>query len=642
MGAQKIDEKIIKDFFGLGETEKDRKELKEISEKLIVVQYDHGQDIVKEGEDADGMYFLVHGIAYVFNADGEQINVMHEGEYFGEYGVLAQQKRLSTVRSEGHTVCYKLKSSDMMKILGHHPNIYGELMKRVYGQVSQKHLQLLSLSKQRRGILQYPGNRVPMSKLHMLVHYLSVLAVFIAAYFLVPENTKAPVFILPLSFMIIYVLITKRTMESLLISSLLAAMLVYRNGLSVSFTDAFLETMNASDNVSTVLIMAMMGGMVTLIEASGAVTAFKKICDRRLKSRKRTMFSAFAILAVTSIDDCLNVMCASTATNRAADKNRVPKENMALLYSFMPTIMSSFLPFSLWAIFVIGTITVSYNGNSIGVFCESIPFNFFSIIVTIGMFLFCMGVLPKSRLLKKAEERVKKGGKLWPEGSEKFLPSDEPAVWGRIRNLLLPILCLAICSMTLRSLTENSFLVDSACGLVGTLIFMFFLYCGQGLMSPEEYMEHFLRGIASVTSAIVMYLMTMCFSALLDSLSMELSFDSIIEMIGGAKILLPAVIFLLSTLLATALGSSWAMYAISFPIGIKLGVSAGIYLPLIIGAISAAGIAGEKNCIFTGDEVSVGTTVGCNPKIVTRLRLSYSLVFTALSAVCYFVAAIIA
>lgn len=642
MAVQGINEDAIKDFFGLKDDDKGRKELKEILDKLVAVQYEHGQDIVKEGEEADGMYFLEHGIAYVFNSDGEQINVMHEGQYFGEYGVLAQQKRLSTVRSEGHTVCLKLRASDMKRILERHPNIYGELMKRVYGQVSQKHLQLLALSKQRRGILQHPGNRVPMTKLHMLLHYLAVAACFAAAYFLIPENTTGPVFALPLVFMIAYVLVTKRTVESLVISGLMAAMLVYRNGLSVSFNEGLLATMGDFDNVETVLIMALMGGMFTLIEASGSVTAFKKICDKKIKSRKGVMFSAFGILTATAIDDCLNLMCAATATNKASENNKVPHEPLALMYSFMPTVLSSFIPISLWAIFVMGTINVSYGEGTIGLFCSSIPFNFFSIAAVIAILALCLGVLPKSRLLKKADSRVEKGGKLWPAGSEKYLPSEEPAIWGKIRNLLLPIICLAVSSMTLKSVFSGSFVLNSACGLVATLIFMFFLYCGQGLMSPEEFTDHLMRGIASVAQPIVMYLLTMCFSALLDSLSMGTVFDNVVLSLDGIRILIPCILFLLSALFTTALGSSWAMYAISFPIGIRLGMSAGLPLSLIVGAISAAGIAGEKNCIFTGDELSVGTAVGCNPNVVTKLRISYSIIFTALAAVGYVLAGIIA
>ena len=36
--------------------------------------------------EPDGMYFLESGTAVVLDREGEQINVLREGQYFGEYG----------------------------------------------------------------------------------------------------------------------------------------------------------------------------------------------------------------------------------------------------------------------------------------------------------------------------------------------------------------------------------------------------------------------------------------------------------------------------------------------------------------------------------------------------------------------------
>ena len=144
MSERKIDEKYICDFFGIPDSPSGKEELEEIKKKLIKVTFENGKDIVRVNEDADGMYFLESGTAEVLNADGEQINIMHESQYFGEYGVLSGQKRLSTVRSLGKTVLYKLDSKDMMNIISKHPDIYGKLMKKVSGEVSNKHSQILA------------------------------------------------------------------------------------------------------------------------------------------------------------------------------------------------------------------------------------------------------------------------------------------------------------------------------------------------------------------------------------------------------------------------------------------------------------------------------------------------------------------
>ena len=91
-------------------------------------------------------------------------------------------------------------------------------------------------------------------------------------------------------------------------------------------------------------------------------------------------------------------------------------------------------------------------------------------------------------------------------------------------------------------------------------------------------------------------------------------------------------------LLTMALGSSWAMYAIAFPIVLGFVFKLGLNPALFVGAISGAGIAGEKLCIFTSDSLSVGSSIGCDPDAVLAARMPYALLFSLISLVLYLLA----
>ena len=108
--------------------------------------------------------------------------------------------------------------------------------------------------------------------------------------------------------------------------------------------------------------------------------------------------------------------------------------------------------------------------------------------------------------------------------------------------------------------------------------------------------------------------------------------------IGPFTPLIPAMLFLVFTLLTVALGSSWAMYAIAFPIAVHIAGAVGINVPLCIGAVCAAGIAGEKNCLFSSDSTSVGEAIGCDPSVVLSIRLTYSIIFTLITLLLYIAA----
>ena len=638
----RINESYIADFFGIEDTEEGAEELADIRSRLKKIVFKNNTDICVIDDDPDGMYFIESGAVVVLDRDEKQLNILHVGQYFGEYAVLSGEKRLSTVRSMGRTVVYKMESEDLLNFLNKHPDIYSEFMKRVYAQLSNKHSQILALSGMRRGVLTHPSNTRPMSHKQMFIQYGSLALIYLFALIFIPAGSTAPIFLLPLMFMLIYVLITKRTVESLVASGILAAILVYRAGVFAGYADSIMETMGQSDNVFTVLVMALMGGMINLIVNSGGVTAFEKTSAKYSKSYKGIFLSSFVIMALTSIDDGLSMLTASYSSYTPAREKGVVREKLALFYSVLPTVLSSFFPLSLWGIFVTGTLSATVKKDAVGLFIRSIPFNFFSLITLIAMILFSIGKLPKNSQIKEADKRFEETGSLWPKGSERYLSVHDTEVWGRKLNVILPIIVLAVSSLAIRSMINKSFMTDSAVGLMAALAFMFLLYCFRRIMTPEQFMEHLIDGISDSTLPIILYILTINFASLLDILGLHVYMAEMIDMFEGTVFLLPAVTFVLSMLLTIALGSSWSMYAIVFPIVLNLASHLGISPALMVGAIAGAGIAGEKNCAFTAEALNVGTAVGINPDAVKKIRISYSAIFTAIAAAGYLIAGIIA
>jgi len=402
-----------------------------------------------------------------------------------------------------------------------------------------------------------------------------------------------------------------------------------------------MDTMKQPDNVFTVLVMALMGGMVNLIVVSGGVTAFEKTAARYSKSERGTFISSLGIMAITSIDDGLNMLTASYAAHKPAKEHRIVREKLALFYSMLPTVFSSFFPLSLWGIFVTGTLSASVRNEAALLFVRSIPFNFFSVITLTAMILFAFGKLPYNNQLKEAERRKEQSGALWPTGSEKYLSVHDKEVWGKKINVILPILVMAVSSIAVRSLINKSLVTDSAVGLMVALAFMFLLYCFEKVMTPEQFMEHLIEGMSGSTLPIILYLLTINFSTLLDSLGLHAYLADMIGLFDHMLFLLPAVIFVLAMAVTMAFGSSWSMYAVIFPIALNLTRHLGIDPALMVGAIAGAGIAGEKNCAFTAESFNIANAVGINPEAAKKIRISYSAVFTAITVVAYLIAGLI-
>lgn len=98
-------------------------EIEELSEKLQAEEFDDGEVIVKEGDEADKFYLIQDGEAKVFiSGPGGETEIgyyQNPGEFFGEIGILTNSARAATVRAFGIGGCSTLSigKDDFRKIL---------------------------------------------------------------------------------------------------------------------------------------------------------------------------------------------------------------------------------------------------------------------------------------------------------------------------------------------------------------------------------------------------------------------------------------------------------------------------------------------------------------------------------------------
>eukprot|EP00401_Gymnodinium_catenatum_P076596 CAMPEP_0117537886 /NCGR_PEP_ID=MMETSP0784-20121206/42198_1 /TAXON_ID=39447 /ORGANISM="" /LENGTH=338 /DNA_ID=CAMNT_0005334491 /DNA_START=43 /DNA_END=1059 /DNA_ORIENTATION=- len=100
-----------------------RHELGQLSDMLTSELFDAGEEIVRQGEVGDSVFFLSEGEckAYIAGDQGE-VEVRHyanQGDYFGEISLLTSEPRRATVRASGEgCVVLKLLSKDVDLTIG--------------------------------------------------------------------------------------------------------------------------------------------------------------------------------------------------------------------------------------------------------------------------------------------------------------------------------------------------------------------------------------------------------------------------------------------------------------------------------------------------------------------------------------------
>nr|OQO23034.1 hypothetical protein B0A51_08779 [Rachicladosporium sp. CCFEE 5018] len=86
--------------------------------------YQPSQEIVREGEDAKAMYWLVRGSVRVTSRDGESTYAeLKPGSFFGEIGILMGVPRTATIVASVRSMVVRLNKEDLQKELPSYPDV---------------------------------------------------------------------------------------------------------------------------------------------------------------------------------------------------------------------------------------------------------------------------------------------------------------------------------------------------------------------------------------------------------------------------------------------------------------------------------------------------------------------------------------
>ena len=108
-------------------------ELSRVMEKIQAKEFSRGTAICKEGEPGDSIFIISHGKVGIFrhNKSGGKIslNVLKEGDFFGEFGFFAEAKRQATVEALEDTTALEIAKQDLQEIIQEFPSVSQVLFK---------------------------------------------------------------------------------------------------------------------------------------------------------------------------------------------------------------------------------------------------------------------------------------------------------------------------------------------------------------------------------------------------------------------------------------------------------------------------------------------------------------------------------
>ncbi|GHV90641.1 hypothetical protein AGMMS50268_11440 [Spirochaetia bacterium] len=631
MKPEHITRDYIRSFFKLGKSERDIKILDFIMSHLKLKEFSHNRYICRAGENSSAMYFLEAGAINVRGKNNEILNELYPGGYFGEYAAITGAKRSADVQARGEVVVYQLNRDILLALTRGSSKIYSLFLQKAYDQSTDRYQKLLRVLNARRGMSAAHGRKS--SFFSMFLNYYLVVLIYCVLMLVsispIAEEMHPLWLCSPIIFLITYIILTKRALEAIVLSVLYISIMLAKINFIASFYNHIISAVVETSDI--ILLVVMMGSLTRLFSASGSINALKYTAEQKIKSSTGTLFAAFCSMVLIAIDEYLSVLINGACFTPLSDRKRIPREKSAMVMGMTPGALCIISPISLTGIYLAGMIAMS--GGKSELFFSTIPFNFAAHLTILLMLLLIFEKAPLFSNLKKAVIRVKKGGELWPDGTDAG-GDTENENRGRIANLVLPILVFAAASIIAGTLQAGSFSVNVLYGMFITLIFIFFLYCFQQYMTPEQYFKNIVFGIEGMLAPIVMFVVSKCFAAGVEEIGFSAWLNEVVQgIIGGQAWMLPAIIFGICTLMGALFDNPWAMYAIGIPIAIKLALTMDGNPGLYIGAVCAAGLTGNE--LALGDIFFIGPMLGINPIAYYRTKLPYVILINFLTFIVY-------
>ena len=442
--------------------------------------------------------------------------------------------------------------------------------------------------------------------------------------------------LLPATFLIVYIFITKRILESLVLSCLMGLIMAAKTiNVFGEFSVLLTDTMLDPDMAWLIIVCGLMGSIIALIERSGGAIAFGNWAAKHAKGEKSSLVWTWIMGIAIFLDDYLNSMAVGSCMRSLTDKFKVPREMLAYVVDSTAAPLCVLIPISTWAVFAGGLLEANGwapEGMGLIYFIQPIPYNFSAWVAAIMVLLVIFRIIPVFGPMKKAYARVAAGGPIAPEGSEKIdLYSGGELNFTktpRIINLVIPIISLVVFTLI--------FDIDLQMGVICTIPVMFILYLAQGIMNAEEFADCVVKGLQNMIMPLLLMVLAWVFAAMSEQIGFtQYVIDTVAANVGVA--LLPFVVFVALAITQFVTGTNWGLYIIALPIVIPLAIQMDANVALSVGAVISAGVLGSHCCFYSDATVLTSAACGCDNFRHAFTQMPYGILAGVIAAIMFLV-----
>lgn len=459
--------------------------------------------------------------------------------------------------------------------------------------------------------------------------------------------------LLPAVVAIATALVTRQVFLSLFAGIWLASTIL-SGGPLTGLHDA-LEAMVAvfADRGNTLILIfsAQIGAFIALTQRSGGVEGFVAWITSRgyVRTRRGAQLLPSVVGVMLFLESNLTCLISAAVARPLFDRLRLSREKLAYLCDSTAAPVCVLFPFNAWGAVILGILASQAVDRPLALLVAAIPFNFYALLAIAQVFYVAWSGRDWGAM-GRAEARARDTGQTLRPGA-KPLVSDEvlslptrEGVAPRGRNMLVPLaVLLAMVTLGLIITGGGDILAGDGStaifwGMSLSIVVAGMMYRLQGIFTVQETIDLVMRGMGSLMPVVLLIVLAFA----LGTASRELQAGQYLAGLTHGvvnPVWLPALMFVMSGVMAFATGTSWGTFAIMLPIAVPMAATMELHLPLMVGAVLGGAIFGDHCSPISDTTIVASLAAGSDHVDHVNTQLPYALAVAGVSAVLYVAAA---
>ena len=413
----------------------------------------------------------------------------------------------------------------------------------------------------------------------------------------------------------------------------------------VDGVNTFLAAITEPGNARTLVFSALIGGIITLTQASGGMEGFTDWVERRRLGQNPRTVRLFAIGTSMSLflESNFGLLVAGSVSRSLFDRAKISREKLSYILDATCAPKQLLIPINAWGAYIVTLLVAQNVAEPNRVLLSALTLNFYailSIILVVFVALTDWNIGP----MREAERRIQEEGKLLRDGAEPMMSSDVSMLAAkegaprRAVNMLLPVIAMVATVPLVLWITGDGeaqetpldrMLAGSGSdavlwGVIVGILLAAVMYRAQGIMKFREVTAYTIKGIQGLTPVVIVLALAFSIAGTQRALGTGVWLAQVAEA-GVNQGFVPAIIFVLACIMAFSTGTSWGTFAIMIPIVVPMAELLDLHLGLTLAAALGGGIFGD-HCSPISDSTIVASMASATDHIDhVRTQLPYAL-----------------